>query len=355
MDLLDNLAGSFISHILLPRIEDFSHPGFLHTKFIGAGRNVVFLEGFLSEIERRFYSNNQHDLYKIGKTAGYNYGKITQLDTVHTKGLRELSLYIRFLLLHIAGSYGAEVEYDLDIAAKSFQLSFSRYVVCEKNGIGLICLMGSAAGVMSWIFQDKGIESVQTECVGRGDARCNLIIGPSHKLAEKGVKHIDFTEVEDFDFDKDYYGLNKPQQPKYCKTSLQKLIDYQMVEIHKNIFTFQKDRLVILDIIYLYLLEKYLPAEVLYDVAKEAWRMKAQKLKDGVSNELLSAFGWGDINVIDNKIEIINYPYSPLYTTTTFPIIRGTLAGLHEGINKEKTDYLKFKPILSNNFTLIIK
>jgi hypothetical protein len=371
MRFTDSLISMYIRNILIPRTEDYSKPGYVYTRLTSdsqklALRDVFIPEDFISTLEaetiKKYGQNGRKNLYEIGKNSGYTYAKFSKLENINTKTTdSELEEYLRLLLLYIAGTYGADIDYEINLKEKVFKQSYSDFVVCPTNGIGEIVISGSAAGIWSWILQDKTIEAIQSECIGRGDKRCTVLLGPPDKLDSFEPKPIRVPELIDLELTDDYLTLNKSHPTEFVKNSLERLIDNQVLLLNAGRVTFSDIKFFELDIHYIYLLELlHIDQDMLFNIVKTKFRHIGDeiggKLSEAYISELLGAMGWGDIGVYDDKILINFYPYSTLYSKTSFTVIRGIMSGLLQSLRKTEINFLKATPNFDSGwFSLVIE
>jgi len=329
MWIVNDLISFYINHILIPKIMDYSNPGFLYTKITDKGvrvsiRDILLLEEFLTELEKEIIKQPQgaDKLYQVGKIGGYTFAALSELPNINnTQDLKELEKQTKFLSLFIACTYGTVVEHEINIAEKTFTQTYDDFVVCPKNGIGKLVIEGSAAGIWAWIMQDKTMEGRQTHCIGRGDKKCVIITGPPDKIQATTT----FTNFKEIELNPEYEKLNSPQPAPHAK-SLDELIKHQIFQIKNNKITYEGHRYLDVDIAYPYTLEQLLDEQTLYQVARKTYAKIGEKIPEEFIPQYLGAQGWGDITLVDEQIEIKHYPY--LQISTTYPLIRGILAGL---------------------------
>ena len=310
MHLTDNLYSMYIRHILLPKMEDFSTAGYVFTKLTRDSKEIMLRDVFVpeewvSELEiktiEKYGIEGRKLLYTIGKNGGYTYARLSGIETIMTKPDRkEFEEYLRLLLLLIAGTYGAELDYELNLEMKTVRQSYSRFVVCEKNGIGEIVIAGSATGIGAWMIQDTTMEGVQTECIGRGDRQCTVLLGPPEVIESKGYIPFRVPQLMKIDLTREYLTFNMPQPTVHARKSLEDLINYKVVEFKDGKITFHNKRYFEWDSHYIYFLEYlYNDQEMLFELTKQYYKKVGEEIvnllkKDYISDNLC-AMGWGDI------------------------------------------------------------
>jgi hypothetical protein len=372
MRLTDNLYGLYIRSILIPKMEDYSNPGYVFTKLTRDSKEIMLRDVFvpeelIAEIEvatvKKYGEPGRELLYTIGKNSCYTYSKFSGFETVETKSkVKDLEDYVRLLLLFIAGTYGADVDYELNIKDKIQRVSFSNYVVCQINGIGDIFASGSAAGLWAWILKDSNIEAVQYECKGRGNKGCSLLIAPPEKIEKEGYKTFRIPNLIDIDLTEEYLNLNKPHPTESTKTSLERMIGYKVIEFKDGRITFHNKRFFEWDAHYIYFLEQlYNDQELLFTLIKEYYQKIGEEVGDKLSvdyiSEFLGSMGWGDILIYSGpRIQAKYYPYTTLYDKTQYTMIRGILSGLLTALYKKEVNIQQARPLFDNNtFSIVLE
>ncbi len=371
MNIKDELYSWFIRNVAVPNSFDFTKPGYVLSKTISGSdgmmlRDVFIPEDLVCDLEvktvEKLGTNGNRLLYTIGKNSSYIYAKFCGIETIKTKTKeKDYNKYTKSLLLFLGGIYGAAVDYFFDVKIGIQRASFSQYVVCRKNGIGDLFLAGSAAGICSWLLQDTTTEVVQTECVGRGAAKCRILIASPDKIKQLGYAPIEFPTLLDLEMSKEYTSLNKPRNTINTKTSLRELLKNKTLSYKNGQITFCGGKYFNCDSHYIYFLEWLYNDDVfLFGLAKEYYKKlgeaMGEKLGKQYITDILGAMGWGDIAINDKKEAQINYyPYTDLYAKTKYPIIRGMLSGLMTALYKEDTNLLNAKTSLEKDtFSLIL-
>jgi hypothetical protein len=371
MRIIDKLYSLYIKNIILPGTEDFSTPGYIFTKLTNDPkqtilRDVFFPEDLIIELELKTVEKRSMEgrkcLYAIGKNCGYTYAKFSGMETIKTKpDKKDIEKYMRLILLFIAGTYGSDLAYELDVERKIHRFSFTEYVVCKKNGIGEIFFSGSATGIADWVQQDTQLEGTQIECIGRGDKRCTLLVALPEKIKELGYTAFEVPELLEVKMTEEYFQFNKPLPTKSVKSSLNELIANKIMTFDNLKLLFNNKRFFECDCHYVYILEHlYQDDETLFNVSFHFYKQLGEEIRDKLTKEYISDFlgaiGWGDIIIYSKENVYINhYPYTTLYNKTTYPIIRGMLSGFLTALYQEDIRLLKAEPYVdSNTFSLII-
>ncbi|MCX6695655.1 MAG: hypothetical protein NTU61_05120 [Candidatus Altiarchaeota archaeon] len=373
MKLTDNIYSLYIRSILIPKMEDYSNPGYVYTKLTRDSREIMLRDVFVpeelvAEIEaktvEKYGDEGRKTLYRIGKNSCYVYSKFSGFETVETTpNLKKLEEYVRLLVLFIAGTYGADVDYELDIKNKVQKISFSNYVVCQKNGIGEIFASGSAAGMWAWILQDNNIEVVQYKCVGRGDKTCSLLIALPETIEKRGYTAFKASIQTDIDLTEEYLHLNKPYPTEAVKLSLEKLIAFNVIEFKDGRITFHQKRYFECDSHYVYFLElMHNDQNLLFEVTKEYYKKVGEDIGDKLSTDYIAGFlgamGWGDIMIHSGpRVQLRHYPYTTLYDKTKYTVIRGVLSGLLSAVYKNDVNLKEATTVFDdeNTFSVILE
>ena len=370
MKITDNIYSLYIRQFLLPKAEDFSHPGYIYTKLSDDFENrkirdVFIPEGWVSDIEKKtiekYSSEGDEILYKIGKIGGVTYGKFSELKTINDfDSPKKLEEYMRLLILFMAGTYGADVDYKIEIEKKLITQSYSNFVVCPHNGIGKLVITGSATGIWAWILQDKTIKGVHSKCIGRGDNVCEIILGPPEEIRKLGYEPHILTDFESPDLDQQYIEYNQFHPTEQVSVSLDKLIESNIIQLQDGEITFHGKRFFEWDMHYIYLLEILYPdIDELYKITKEHAKNIGLhigvKLNYGYISEFLGALGWGDILIVeDSKALIKYYPYTSFYQQSNFTIIKALISGLLSVLTGKEVDLKNHELIFDKSFDIII-
>jgi len=363
------LGKGYKTEIIIPKIEDYTQPGFLFTRLtsdfdILLMRDIGFFEDHFVELEKAIIEEKGDEgrniLYAIGKNSGYTYAKFSRMTTrQETSSEKSFSDYVEKLMLFIIGTYSGGGSYDYSINPFQFNFYFDDFIVCSKSGIGEIITSGSAAGIWSWLYGDKSIEGIQVKCVGRGDERCKLIVSKPKVFEKNNYSFKKCTELIDIDMDNFYIEYNKPRKEEYSEYSLEEIIEVGIIYFKDNELLFKEKRISELDIHYVYYLEHFYDNILLYEVTKKFYKkigdIIGEQLNEQYISNLMGALGWGDICMDDlTRILINNYPYTALHNKSSFPLIRGIMAGLISSLLKKDVNYVKTEKLIDNTFNIII-
>lgn len=371
MNIKDELYSWFIRNVAVPRSFDFTRPGYILSKNSSDPKGIMLRDLFIPEdlvcdletktVEKLGTKGNRL-LYAIGKNSCYIYSKFCGIETIKTKTQeKEYNKYTKSLLLFLGAIYGAAVDYFFDVKIGIQRASFSQYVVCRKNGIGDIFLAGSAAGLCSWLLQDTSTEVVQTECTGKGAAKCRILIASPEKIKQLGYTPVEFPGLFDMDMSKEYLSLNQPKNTVNAKKSLRDQLKNKTMSYKNGQITFYGGQYFNCDSHYIYFLEWLYNDDVfLFDLAKEYYKKLGEAMGEKLGKEyiadILGSMGWGDIAINDKKeVQVNCYPYTDLYNKTRYPIIRGMLSGLMTALYKEDVNLLNAKTSLEkDSFSLAL-
>jgi hypothetical protein len=345
--LKEKLASLYIRYWLIPKIEDITHRGFVITKLTGEDtdfllRDVFLPEDLFVEIENKFGSNygdtGVKALYSAGKKGGYAYAGLSNLLTRSNADDKKFKNFVWGLLQFIGGTYASEVSLDIDVKNKKIEEVFKNLIICEKNGRGHIISEGGLAGICSYLFEDTSIEGVQTSCQGRGDDSCILVAQPynAFEIPPK-FKVNDLPKVE---YTEDFIEFNKVRETEYCKSSLEELVNNKFFDYADGLVISKGMRHFELDPHIVYILEEECKkldggSNLLFQTAFDT----GVKIVDAAQNnsplfimDYLSALGWGDILVLNdkNKAEFSSsfHPWTVYSSTSDYTIFRGLISGM---------------------------
>ncbi len=234
MPVKDKIMGWFIKNILIPRMEIIDHPGFIILRFTDKGKEVYlrelfFPESLLVELERnvvrKYGEKGKQALYSIGKTFGYRYTLISRYPTIKEVPIERINQFIYYFLKYMEGTCAHKLDYTVDVSRKKYTMIMDDYIVCGKDGIGLIMSAGGSAGVWSYMMDDPHVEGIELKCQGRGDKKCMVICAPKNVLLEENLKFFEESNLENLDLAREYVAINKIKPTKFAKLSLRNLLD----------------------------------------------------------------------------------------------------------------------------------
>jgi predicted hydrocarbon binding protein len=371
MSLKSDLVTWFVQNIISPNLEDISKPGFVitsvsknpSTTFL---RDIFFPEEMFVEIENSFVKkdpNFKKVIYSIGKNFGYFYSKESNFDNIANTKEKDFLDFCDFLTAYIGAIYASKAENKVDLKNKVYTLEALDYAICSKNGMGYILADGGVAGIWADMVNDKSIEGVQTECQGRGDKRCFLIVAPAEYLKKNKYQFIS-SELGEFSLSQRYSQMNKVRPTQFSKYSLKSLVQSKVFSYAKGKLAYKEFRHMHVESLIAYLLEKELVKskeleKELFDACARAGRKIGQASGESdfrvFVTDYFSATGWGDVQSLKTEKTIsVNVRYFPWHDyKTEFLVFRGLVSGVISGIIK-KDIYLNLKGRSENDGNLSI-
>lgn len=343
MVLKDKAVRWYLQNIEMPGREMQDNPGFMGENLAERDfylRDIALPEQVFVDVENRI--DEPEILYSVGKKFGYRYTKnsgFKQLPEVSRKKFkRTVYLIMRYFE---SVSYWRRGDQKLDQDNKIWRLQVDDFIVCRRNGKGHIFL-GAAAGLWSYLI-DEEAEAAQTECQGRGDDRCSLVLGPPENL-EENLKflHHDLEE-EDINLSQDYPEFNQIRDTEYVENSFKDFKEIGFFEYRDGLFYQGDERYIWTEASLVHLLGSELDSyrEELFGAAFEYGQELAdqesdRKMKKFVT-EYLSACGWGDTFIKQQSDKFVVrthlFPWTRFWRETSFPLYRGLVSGLLTGFN----------------------
>ena len=324
-------------------------------------RRVLIPETFLIELEKAMTLRGpdaQKALYSAGKRFGYAYAILGGFMTVKDKQDQDLLNYIDLVNKQIAGTYAKNIDFNIDFTRNVCTYDLKNFVIIERLGFGYFLPLGSAAGLISYILQDKTIEGIVEESdVDNGTAR--LTYAPSKYLDEMGKRFFHESELTGLEPSLEYIKFNELRQLKYSDYSLKKLIDAGIFVLEDGILISNNERYFMIDSDGFYLLElglKQYAKEVYYAAFTAGVRIlgNVKNPQNKTIIDYLSAFGWGDVTIMEaNKKYVINvdyFPYTKFYNDIDYGMFSGMLSGMISCVAKRKIGFKQIKKTISNGY-----
>lgn len=368
----DQVFSWFIQKVLAPSVEIVDKPGFIVTSLSEKNKETYLREFFLEEdllvsIEKKIVSKYGSDgravLYSIGKKFGYLYSSLSNFNRIgeSDKEKKDFLDFSYFLVRYITAIYAFDAKHEIDLSRKRFTIELDKYVVCEKNGLGLIMTSGGIAGIWAYMVRDKTVEGVETSCQGLGADHCFVIAQPRVEHEKDGRKFTVEVDLPDDQFSTQYKSLNLIRPAQFAKNSLKSLLDSRLFRYDHGFLHYGDIRYFHGESHVIYLIEKdlaQLPGgeECLFEASFEFGQM-LQKTYGGKDYkkfimDYFPALGWGDILVKSEesgKISVISqyYPWTKYSSSTKFTIFRGVISGFISGCLDRKVQFLTFNRSIS--------
>jgi predicted hydrocarbon binding protein len=365
MNIKNDLVGWFLKNAVIPRLIAIDIPGFVIVKNNWKGekinqRNIFYSEKFMANLETQLHEKLGEKGDKIAYSIGINYGNAYcnsfAIPRIGIDPEKTIDDFILFYSAFMGVTWGEFVQYSYNLKEKTATIDFGNHIVCNKNGLGYAFTSGNIGGGWQYIMQDPTVQSIQTQCIGKGAKTCKVIMGPAAWLDKQGLKHFNETAKISFKIDETYTQMNSPRKLEYSNTSMQKLISTGFFDFKENKLSLNNDRYCFTGLELLYTMEilakenKTL-GQIIFDSAFQQGSEIANNEKDNEYTtfipDLLAALGFGDSIILKktNSLEIQTnyYPYMEKYDQINHFYYRGLLSGL-------LTSFLG-KKILLNKFT----
>lgn len=328
----------YLKNIEMPKKEILDHPGFIGENLSGKEdiylRNVALPEELFVKIEDNV--NKTELWYRIGKKFGYRYAMISSLPRYSEVGKKEFRESTYTVMKYMESiCYWKEGKFNLNYEKKILDLNLEEFMVCNKNKKGNIFL-GAAAGLWSYMIEDKRAEAVQPQCQGRGDQKCRIKASPRSKLENNF--EVDMSDYQ-LDISKDYQIHNQIKDTDYAENSMQDFKEIGFFEYREGLFYHNDFRYIWTESSLIELIGSELGAdyeEELFDsafqVGKEIVAEDTERNMEKFIVEYLSATGWGDTKIKEKndryQVHSLMFPWTRFTEDTSFPVFRGLVSGM---------------------------
>jgi hypothetical protein len=274
--------------------------------------------------------------------------------------------------------YSSKLSHSWDAQNRVFSLKMKDYIVCSKNGLGYFLTEGGIAGICAYLFEDVSVEGFQTQCQGRGDPECFLVVSSREQLEKNGMKPLVYQEIEkdliekNFDYGSEYERMNALHPLKWGRNSFKNLWNAGFFSFDHGRIEYKKERFFFCEASLLYILESEMAKHILNDQNSTdiLWRVSFEngerlgKLSlsagDGCKfiMDFFPALGFGDVMASkpQGKYEvIINYfPWLPLTRNINFTSIRGILSGILSAFENKKIELQKLEKEERNGYLTLV-
>ncbi len=376
MGLIDKGIDWYIHNILTRKVEDYNSPGMLFVKFNSPSgqvfsRIVLIPESILARFEDIIVEKNGLDgeklLYLIGKKSGYNIGQVFQAPQYSEKNAKSTMMYLEFIMKFNFSTWARGGDLlEKDGEKKKFVVRYKGHIVCSKNGKGYMLTQGIDTGFLSYLMNDLSLEGTQIRCEGRQDEECEEIVATKEYFDSTNTSFIDLQSVplEIAKEQNQYKKFNEKRTCKFAKYSLKQLITSKKFILDNRIITYSNLRFVNISDIFLYVLENLLEHGEMKDWLYQISFEEGQGVIDihdlnSVTN-LVSALGWGDLIVRQEKSDIFFYldlfPWRVLEKDISdFSLVSGFISGMVSKVLKKEVKLRKIeKGYHDNRFSLKI-
>jgi hypothetical protein len=374
MAIKDKIVYNLIKYILIPRNEIIDKGGFIINK-ISAQKETTNLREVLlpesifvlleDEVVKKYKDAGKKVLYSAGKKFCYRYALISKHPTV--KDGKSYLDFVYMFVRYLEAIYSSKMDYSINIEKKIFKLKMWDYIVCNKNGLGIVLTDGSS-GMLSYAFSNPTIEGTQIKCKGRGDRYCELICTTSDNLKRMNLKFFSESNMNNLELEDSYNDVNGFRETEFSKTSFQDLINSGFFTQRTGIIKHNDERFLLLESSIMYIIEKELKKlkdadKLLFNVSFDCGRNLARKEgKDGFEKfivDFLGASGFGDVMVIKEKgkykILIRYFPWTKWADEIDFSMVRGMLSGMLSEASGKKVILKKLeKDLTQGYFSLVL-
>lgn len=350
MPIRDKFLSWYFRHIIRPKMEDFSQPGFIVVQFTEEGSTVylrdVFLpEDFFIRIEDELLKRvGPEKLYSIGKRYGHAYAAKSAFPVYESGNEQQFRDFARTFVNYAGLTWSKRINPEIDLEKRVVRITAENYIVCNQTGNGQFLGAGGTAGVWSYATGRDDVEGVQVSCEGRGDSQCEILCGPETYLDENGLSYATERDLPTPQFSQKYKKLNKQRETTYSTQSFSDFLG-SFIERRDNGVFFGDSRHFLTEAGLIDFLEVYLPSEhtgVLFDCAFAAGEELGRSHDDlKFATDYLSASGWGDIHIKSNldTVQAQFYPWTERTEDTEYTLFRGFVSGLTSGITGKAVEY----------------
>ncbi len=357
MAIKDGIMSWFIRNIVIPRTEIIDCPGFIVLKLSEKGkktylRELFFPEGLLADLEKKVVSEagdkGGQALYSAGKKFGFRFASTSNYPVVSKSSQRELKNFLYMFLRYMESTYAHRLDCKVDFRQRKYTMTMDKYIVCNKNGIGLILTGGGSAGVWAYMQEDPTIEGVQTKCQGRGADKCQVVCTPLKNLRSTyNGKIFAEKDMSNLGLSGEYAHINEIRPTSYAKESLKNLLDSGFFKSKEGVIIRNSERYFLCESSLFYLSERELEKvglsdltfQVSFDFGKRIAKNESSTNYANFITDYLSALGWGDVILLrdDSSYKVLSayFPWCRFSESSNYLIYRGLLSGMVSGFTKK--------------------
>ena len=334
-----------------------SSPGHVSVRFYSLDgqkffvRNFIMPESFFVELERSVVNKmgkvkGAMELYRVGKQFGYRYAIFNKFPKGNFNKLIMSTVFEFF----VVGGYAKSITVShIDQQRKALDIKTRNLVITTRDGMGYIITIGGAAGIICYMNGDYALE-----CCSRSTSKStyDLVIADRDTLKERGFKPIESSDIPNMIDFESYMRHNLSQKGGPETASFEKLMSNGIVKQKPGLLVLEgsKERVIPVEISLLYDIENNFNENIVSEAAYVSFHNIGTYFK--VRNnpyenlvELFSAFGFGIINVVEQKsrvsISLRGYPwYTDETEKTSFAMLKGAILGFLNG-NTGKTYVIK--------------
>lgn len=337
----DSLKEFFLKQVVLPRMFLVDVPGYVlgsqgSSIFI---RNLFLSEPFFVSLEKRvsdkFGEEGLAKLYGVGKKLGYRFCALTNIPR------SDIKFSVKMCYDFVESIYADRLLPDIDMEDKVITVDTENLVVTRINGSGLPVMIGGTAGIWGYLLND--FNSIECGIIRKSDGNYMLISAPAEKLKEMGIKFYESHGIPNMNDKPIYTRFNQP--PSYIPPNVfntNKMMHMEPFYYDKGPlkYALPHSRLLSIEIFLPYELETLFGDQMVYETAKESFAIIGKNIPRQANihtylANILTGMGLGIVTA-EKGPGIMSFVFSgtPWYETaskSTFPLLRGAIAGFIEG------------------------
>ncbi len=354
MDLQDKVVRFYVQRYIMPRALIFNMPGFVDFKISGKtnifARQLLVPESFFVNLEKNlvggFGDRGKQVMYSLGKRFGYRFSQLGRFENIKDHPGNAVKKWITIASKFVEGTYATEIAQSTNVENRTVDYSLRNFAVCRKLGYDYFLATGGAAGVVAWILQEPKIEGCLYDSKFAGKEHTCKVKCAVPQILEKYFSSGVFKETNVDDLKPDfatYRKLNIETKIRY-KKSFQTFLDSKLFKYNRGIITHGAERLFLMEVSAIYMLELALPKvmrdkmfEIAVSTGKNLFPEFGMKDLQSVV-ELLSALGWGEVIALPGtkqQVVINHFPWTKYAKDVEFIMISGLLSGIYsKALNK---------------------
>ncbi len=361
MPIKDEVLAWFVKEYIIPRSQVLDTPGFITFNISGKNplyiRQVIFPELFFLKLEKvlasEFSEQGKKKLYAIGKQFGYNFATMGSFSTQKDIPQKKFEEYVKLISKFIEGTYASEITTKINLTQQVITYELRNFIVCNKSGSGYFLPLGAAAGLVSKMLNNNKIEGIQIKCQGRGDEKCTIVYGPINYLKKEYPNELafEYDQLEEPTISIHYKEFNTEKKITNSTFSFKKYLDSGIFSYDHGIVMHNNQRFFIFEVSGIYLLSKGFESEqkfekVIYNCAFETGKEIIDSFNLHQGNlqsliDLLTSFGWGEVNVYKKDEKIIlsfkYFPWTEFSENSKYSFFRGYFSGILSGYTSKET------------------
>ena len=375
MSIKDMMFLWYLKNISIPRLEVLDSPGFIALRFSEKGRSIFLRELALPEsvfvdleraIKKKYGDTGRQILYSAGKKFTYNYANMSAFPKKGEIPLKNLLAFADLTIKFISSMFARSARHEIDINKEQITFYLKDWVICNKDGMGYFLTEGAAAGLWSWVMNNKDIEAAHQFCQGNGYEECKLVCAPKTTLKQTKIEFFCENDLSLLPKDFSYEQINSIRNTEFARSSLKELIDANVFNYSHGILSYKNERFFICEASSIYILENELKKlkgadrllfQVSFDFGK---RIAEEKKAEGLKfvTDFASALGLGDVMALSKKgkwyVTVNYFPWIKFSHEINFSLLTGLLSGLLSGLLDKKIVLTKTVADTSKGFLSLV-